>query len=195
MATAAAPLPYEVATRPWLARLSTHYGRRVTLGDIPDEEIEARERLGFDYLWPVGVWRTGEAATRIARRQRWLREHWSDGHPRGTAPELVASPFAVAECTVDDDLGGEAGLDRLRRRLADAGVGRILDFVPHHTATGRDPCFPPWRDTVALDYRNPAVREAMACQLLEVAGRCDGVRADMAMLVLDDVFRLTWSER
>jgi hypothetical protein len=59
-------------------------------------------------------------------------------------------------------------------------------------AHGRDPNFPGWTDTVQLDYRQPHVRRAMADVLLAVAGRCDGVRCDMAILVMRDVFLRTW---
>lgn len=65
--------------------------------------------------------------------------------------------------------------------------GRVL-------AHGRDPYFPGWPDTLQLDYRNPRLREAMRGELSRVAARCDGVRCDMAMLVLPDVFRRTWGE-
>ena len=61
-------------------------------------------------------------------------------------------------------------------------------------AHGRDPYFPPWTDTAQLDYRHPEVHEAMRDVLAQVSTRCDGVRCDMAMLVLDDVFRSTWAE-
>ncbi|HXK11350.1 MAG TPA: alpha-amylase family glycosyl hydrolase [Vicinamibacteria bacterium] len=59
-------------------------------------------------------------------------------------------------------------------------------------AHGRDPYFPGWPDTLQLDYANPATQEAMAGELLRIAGQCDGVRCDMAMLVLPDVFERTW---
>ncbi|MES2209329.1 MAG: alpha-amylase family glycosyl hydrolase [Chloroflexota bacterium] len=64
-----------------------------------------------------------------------------------------------------------------------------------HIAHGRDPNFPAWQDTAQLDYRVPAVRAAMADALRQVASRCDGIRCDMAMLVLEDVFCATWEER
>jgi hypothetical protein len=235
MAGASAPLLHEVAARPWLARLSARHGRSITLGNVPGAEIETLARRGFDYLWPMGVWRTGTEASRIAGAQPWLRQQWGDAFP-GTAPELVGSPFAVADYVVDEQLGGNEGLDRLRRRLEEVGVGLVLDFVPHHTATDapwvrehpdwyvagsdaqraadpagyfdapipgtrrwlahcRDPYFPPWTDAAPLDYRQPAVHEAMTTQLRALAERCDGVRADMAMLVLADVFGSTWAER
>jgi hypothetical protein len=43
-----------------------------------------------------------------------------------------------------------------------------------------------------LNYGNPATQEAMIGELLKLAGQCDGVRCDMAMLVLPDVFERTW---
>ncbi|HEY6867807.1 MAG TPA: alpha-amylase family glycosyl hydrolase [Candidatus Eisenbacteria bacterium] len=62
-------------------------------------------------------------------------------------------------------------------------------------AHGRDPYFPGWPDTLQLDYGNPATQAAMIDELLRIAGRCDGVRCDMAMLVLPEVFERTWGRR
>jgi glycosidase len=62
-------------------------------------------------------------------------------------------------------------------------------------AHGRDPHFPGWPDTLQLDYANPALQEAMTEELLAIAELCDGVRCDMAMLVLPDVFERTWGRR
>src|SRR4051794_18575598 len=62
-------------------------------------------------------------------------------------------------------------------------------------AHGRDPYFPGWPDTLQLNYGNPATQEAMIGELLKIAGQCDGVRCDMAMLVLPDVFERTWGTR
>lgn len=62
-------------------------------------------------------------------------------------------------------------------------------------AHGRDPYFPGWPDTIQLNYGNPALQQAMIGELLRIAGQCDGVRCDMAMLVLPDVFERTWGIR
>src|SRR5512145_1832796 len=62
-------------------------------------------------------------------------------------------------------------------------------------AFGRDPYCGGWPDTLQLDYSNPATQEAMRGELLRIAGHCDGVRCDMAMLVLPDVFERTWGRR
>jgi hypothetical protein len=66
---------------------------------------------------------------------------------------------------------------------------RVGDAV---LAYGRDPYFDGWPDTLQLDYGNPALREAMLAELGGVAERCDGVRCDMAMLILPEVFERTW---
>jgi hypothetical protein len=62
-------------------------------------------------------------------------------------------------------------------------------------ALGRDPYFPGWPDALQLNYGNPATQEAMIGELLKIAGQCDGVRCDMAMLLLPDVFEHTWGIR
>jgi hypothetical protein len=62
-------------------------------------------------------------------------------------------------------------------------------------AHGRDPYFPGWPDTLQLDYSNPDTQEAMIGELQSIAMQCDGVRCDMAMLVLPDVFERTWGRR
>jgi hypothetical protein len=59
-------------------------------------------------------------------------------------------------------------------------------------AHGRDPFFPGCTDTLQLDYGNAEVRAAMTGILEKIAGQCDGVRCDMAMLMLPDVFARTW---
>jgi hypothetical protein len=60
-------------------------------------------------------------------------------------------------------------------------------------AHGKDPYFSGWTDTVQLDYRRRETREAMASLLEAVSAKCDGVRCDMAMLLLEEVFHRTWS--
>ena len=59
-------------------------------------------------------------------------------------------------------------------------------------AHGRDPYFPGWPDTLQLNYGNPKLQEAMLVKLFNIAHLCDGVRCDMAMLILPDIFEHTW---
>jgi len=60
-------------------------------------------------------------------------------------------------------------------------------------AHGKDPFFPCWADTAQLDYRRADTQAVMQELLRDVAARCDGVRCDMAMLILRDVFAKTWA--
>lgn len=62
-------------------------------------------------------------------------------------------------------------------------------------AYGRDPYFSGWPDTLQLDYSNPATQVAMIGQLEKIANQCDGLRCDMAMLILPDVFEKTWGKQ
>ena len=67
-----------------------------------------------------------------------------------------------------------------------------ISGVTFHVACGRDPYFAPWTDVAQLNYFNPDTRAAMRATLRDIAAHCDGVRCDMAMLVLNDVFERTW---
>jgi len=65
---------------------------------------------------------------------------------------------------------------------------------PHRIfAHGRDPFFGAWTDTIQLNYFNLDTRKFMTQALLKIAELCDGVRCDMAMLTLNNVFGNTWS--
>lgn len=94
---------------------------------------------------------------------------WVVEHPeyfvQGTADELRADPAAFL-----------------------AAGGRVL-------ARGKDPNFPAWPDVVQLNAFDPAQRAAALETLLALAEQCDGLRCDMPMLVLNDVFERTWGTR
>src|SRR5437868_4953469 len=190
------PQLYEVFGRTWLQATGAR-----TLADIPDAELDRLAALGFDHIWIMGVWTLGAFGRAKAQ------EVFPDA-------AVLGSPYAVAAYSVSPDLGGDAALAKLRAKLATWGMHLILDFVPNHTARdhawftespelyvrdatgaisgGKDPYFLPWTDTAQLDYRRPETQARMIETLLSVADRCDGVRCDMAMLVLPDVFAKTW---
>jgi hypothetical protein len=230
------PSLYQVNTRVQLTELSRSLERAATLDDIPDAELDRLARMGFDWIWFLSVWQTGPAAQRISRsNQQWRRE-FEETLPDLREEDIPGSGFAVAGYTVHRDLGGDAGLARLRARLRQRGLRLMLDFVPNHMAPdhpwtdehpdyfvhgsesdlarsprnytrvntkngplllayGRDPYFEGWPDTLQLDYGNPELQQAMIGELERIAGQCDGLRCDMAMLVLPDVFERTWGIR
>ncbi len=57
---------------------------------------------------------------------------------------------------------------------------------------GRDPYFPGWVDTAQVNAFHPDLRQAALNTLLDIASQADGVRCDMAMLMLNDIFSQTW---
>lgn len=230
------PSLYQINTRVWLTELSRGLGRRATLDDIPDAELDVLAAMGFDWIWFLSVWQTGPEARAISRSNPEWRHEFHDTLPDLQDDDIPGSGFAITNYTVHQDLGGDAALARLRNRLRQRGLKLMLDFVPNHMglghpwvefhpehfirgseldlarapknytwvkrtsgdmlfAYGRDPYFAGWPDTLQINYANPATQEAMIGELVRIAGQCDGVRCDMAMLVLPDVFERTWGHR
>ena len=62
-------------------------------------------------------------------------------------------------------------------------------------ACGRDPYFPAWPDVLQLNAFHPGLRQAATETLQSIANQSDGVRCDMAMLLLNPVFERTWGAR
>ncbi len=211
------PFIYEVDTWPWLDGLSRKYGRPVQLGSVPKEEWDDLSSWGFDAVWLMGVWERSPAAISIAREHPDLQASYHYALPDFTPADVVGSPYAVHRYVTDAHLGGPAGLRQARQELARRNLALILDYVPNHVAIdhpwtvehpeyfvheadgsiahGRDPYFPPWTDTAQLSAYHPAARVAYIATLKDIAQQCDGVRCDMAMLFLNDIFRKTWGDR
>lgn len=65
-------------------------------------------------------------------------------------------------------------------------------YLTSGIAFGRDPYSGAWKDTAQLNYWNPDLRKAMTDVLMKIATLADGVRCDMAMLMLNSIFAQTW---
>lgn len=59
-------------------------------------------------------------------------------------------------------------------------------------AHGRDPNFDPWQDTVQVNTFCDKARHFLTETLIDIGLLCDGVRCDMAMLLLNEIFYNTW---
>ena len=135
------PSLYQINTRVWLTELSRALGRRATLDDVPDAELDRLAELGFDWVWFLSVWQTGPAAQASrARNAEWRRE-FEETLPDLDEDDIAGSGFAITGYTVHRDLGGDAALARLRERLRQRGLRLMLDFVPNHMAPDH-----PWVD-------------------------------------------------
>jgi hypothetical protein len=230
------PSLYQANTRVWLTSLAKTVGRPATLDDIPDAELDRLVKLGFDWVWFLSVWQTGLAGQRVSRSNVGWRKEFQETLTDLQEEDISGSGFAITSYSVSPDLGGDAALIRLRKRMAIRGLKLMLDFVPNHMALdhpwvedhpgyfisgtedllarepqnyirlkrrdgdlilahGRDPYFPGWPDTLQLDYSNPFTQEAVLGELRKIAALCDGVRCDMAMLILPEVFERTWGRK
>ncbi|MBF0441935.1 MAG: alpha-amylase, partial [Oligoflexales bacterium] len=59
-------------------------------------------------------------------------------------------------------------------------------------ARGRDPFFPAWPDVLQLNAFGDGHRKAVVETLSKIAQQSDGVRCDMAMLMMNQTFERTW---
>ncbi len=73
--------------------------------------------------------------------------------------------------------------------------GEFFQAGAHVIAHGRDPYFPPWPDVAQLNAFHPALRQAAVKTVLDIADQCDGMRCDMAMLMMNPIFERTWGPR
>jgi len=155
-----------------------------TLPDLQDADIAGSGFAIQDYT----VHRDLGGAAALARLRKRLQKrgmklmldfvpnHMAPDHPWGAEhPEYFVH-------------GSEADLARApqNHRRAQTKDGPVI------FAYGRDPYFDGWPDTLQLNYGNPDLQQAMIGELERIGGQCDGVRCDMAMLVLPDVFERTW---
>ncbi|HTQ57282.1 MAG TPA: alpha-amylase family glycosyl hydrolase [Bryobacteraceae bacterium] len=62
-------------------------------------------------------------------------------------------------------------------------------------ACGRDPYFPAWEDVLQLNAFHPGLRQAALETIADIASQSDGIRCDMAMLLLNSIFESTWGSR
>ncbi len=213
MSWSAQPVIYEINTWAWLDELSRAAGKPVTLATVPGSEWDSVAGWDFDAVWLMGVWERSPRGTEIAREDESLRQAYQQALKDFTDQDVVGSPYAVRRYEVDARLGGRVGLAAARKALARRGLRLILDFVPNHTAPdspwvkdhpecylpglaqGRDPNFPAWTDTLQLNAASAAWRRTAIGTLRDIAKQADGVRCDMAILLLSDVFAQTWNRR
>src|SRR5213594_2379877 len=135
--TTSHPLVYEINTRCWLRELAAQPGGSpdspgLGLGSVPDAEFERWRDLGFTHIWLMGVWPTGPRSRAAALPNPALRHALDNSLPDWQEEDFNGSPFAVADCTVARELGGEHELKRFRRKLHAYGLRLLLDFVPNH---------------------------------------------------------------
>ncbi len=124
----------------------------------------------------------GIAAARGILRERGIRLilDFVPNHVAPDHPWVVEHPEYFIR-------GNKGDLERDPASFFDVG-GNIF-------ACGKDPYFPAWPDVLQLNAFNTGLRAAVLETLGEIAEQCDGIRCDMAMLMLNTIFERTWGTR
>ncbi len=117
MALSRYPSLYQINIRVWLTELSQALGRRATLDDIPDVELDRLTETGFDWVWLLSVWQTGQAAQQVSRSNAEWRREFQETLPDLREEDIVSSGSAITGYTVHKNLGGDAVTARLHERL------------------------------------------------------------------------------
>ncbi|KNC97400.1 amylase [Spizellomyces punctatus DAOM BR117] len=123
---------YEIPARPYLYSLSS---QPQPLSSVPDTALDTLASRGVHMVWLQGVWRLGtyglEQVDKVeSGRLKSYREALVDFRME----DVIGSPYAVFEYTVNPELGGDEALKEFRKRLKQRGIKLMLDFVPNHVA-------------------------------------------------------------
>lgn len=191
------------------------YGKR--FDEITDGELRGFAALGFDWIWMMGVWQISPEVLSISRRYgldyqgspyaiaayEVSRELGGEAALRSLTERAHAAGLRVMVDFVPNHLSVDSPLidehpEWVIHSNPSARDEYAVDYFEHpkgRLAHGKDPNFSGWVDTVQLDYSHPGLRAHMTKELLRIASLVDGVRCDMAMLVLRDQVKRQWFPR
>ena len=120
------------------------------------------------------------ARRELAKRGLKLILDFVPNHVAPDHPWVVNHPEYFVQGSADDAKNDPASFVQVK--------GKVF-------ACGRDPYFPAWPDVLQLNAFQQGLRQAMIETLSDIAGQSDGVRCDMAMLLLNQIFERTWGNR
>src|SRR4029434_3780369 len=98
------PALYQINTRAWLYDLGKTLGQPASLEDVPDAYLARFADGGFDGVWRLGIWQTGEAGRRVSLSQPEWQPEYRELLPDFTAADVCGSPVAVPDYIVHRDL-------------------------------------------------------------------------------------------
>ena len=194
------------------------------LRDIPLSEFDTLKSYGIDYIWLMGVWKLGPYGLEFDRRSDYssVLPGWTKDDVIGS-PYAISEYVCNPDIGTDDDIlwikneinkrGMKLMLDFVPNHSScdaptadsnpDYYVRAPKNLQPPYDskyytekglAHGKDPYFDPWADVIQWNYFNEDTRNFMKKNLMKVLSVSDGVRCDMAHLLLNDVFKNTWKK-
>jgi len=222
------PKLLEINSRIWIKR----FGKNCNLSSVPDDQIQAWKNLGFDVIWLMGVWNNNKDVIGEYCFEPDLISSYNSALKDWQKEDVIGSPYSIDKYQINPMLGTKEDLLSFKKRLNEAGIKLILDFICNHfsakssliwtnkeiflyadeyiykndpytfypspannkeyLAHGRDPLFPPWKDTAQINFYSQQARDYLTSVLIDLTDMCDGVRCDMAMLPLNNIFYNTW---
>jgi hypothetical protein len=120
------------------------------------------------------------ARTELARRGTNLVLDFVPNHVAPDHPWVTEHPEYFIRGTTDDLHNDPSSFVELGRTVF---------------ARGRDPFFPAWPDVLQLNAFDSGLRQAAFKTISSIAEQCDGIRCDMAMLMMNAIFERTWGGR
>jgi hypothetical protein len=156
---------------------------RDALPDFSDDDVVGSPYCVQEYVVdPRLGGRAGLSAARAELQKRGV------GLLLDFVPNHVAPDHPWVSAHPDRFVRGDAAdLERDPKTFTEL-AGQVL-------AHGRDPFFPAWPDVIQLNAFSTELRAGVVETLRDIGDQCDGVRCDMAMLMMDDVFARTWGDR
>jgi hypothetical protein len=153
---------------------------------LPDFTI--RDNIGSPYCvrryvvdeclgGPAGL---AEARRQLAQRGIRLILDFVPNHVAPDHPWVIEHPEYFIQGTPEDLENDPAAFLKVNDRII---------------ACGKDPYFPAWPDVLQLNAFQTGLRQAAAETVADIAAQCDGLRCDMAMLVMNSIFDRTWGKR
>ena len=129
------PSLLEITTRPFLRILSEKYSRSITkISEIPESEFDEWKKMGFDWIWMMGIWQIGEYGLNHDRTRPEKQKKYNEICPDWKPEDIIGSPYAIVSYTINPELGKEEDILWLRKQLNQRGMKLMLDFVPNHTS-------------------------------------------------------------
>jgi Alpha amylase, catalytic domain len=188
-----------------------HKRQNCNLDCIDISYWQSLKNQGFDAVWIMGIWKICEYS--ITESQKIYAQYPTES--------IVGSCFAVDQYTPDSFVGdvsrlkanlNSAGL-KLILDFIPNHFGRMGKFFVNNSDLflqanafdpsqnfefegkfynlAKDPHYEPWSDVAQLDYSKPETIKKMQQEIIDIAKLCDGVRCDMTMLLLPEIFEQT----
>ncbi len=175
---------------PKVRAISKKYGEDFLGSPFAIRDYRVSEELGTEDEFAALVARAHTIGLKIivdfVPNHMGLDSDWLNQHPE----YFIHRPLAATDSSLSDS--------ELEKKYPGYFVHRTPSY-PHGNrripktilvAYGKDPYFYPWIDTAQLDFAEPALRRKMTDVLCDIARRVDGVRCDMAMLVLREQVKI-----